>query len=1175
MRACWQRNCLWAAGVFFLLLGLAPIRSSHALDKGATVTADVCRTGGDILDGNGNLIGCNSGGGSAGNGSSASAGPAGGGSRHTSSNTQSTVNQSNSKNPRSDCDKNSDTASAATGGDPIDTSSGSKIEEVTDFAEPGEMGLTFVRYYNSRSSCTGTSTCMASVGAWTTNLDYRLYVTCTQPPGNNNPPNAMSPDQLPGGGSPAPCGPVYYARPDGSTLPFPSTSAFYGTPGATVDIPGPFNADGTATLTNNGNGTYTVHDEDARNLTFNAQGALQSITDTSGISWTLTYPDANTVVVTHTNGQSFTLQRSTSSTTYGTAMQINVTDPAGNVYTYQSTAGVVLQPVSQIGVISSVTLPGSPSTVVGYQYFADVPGTGTYAQLKEVDYNGVAHDLTTYDSAGRASMTSLADGNEKTSVVYGSNSTGATATVTNPLGHVSVYQYNSSQLLVSVTGNASTYCAATFAQNTYDANGNLQTSKDNNGNVTAYTYDANGLLQKKTEAQGSNVQRITDIVWDPTPGTVRPSSTTIEGYAKTTYAYDAHNRLSSVAVTNLSGNGAANQTLTTSYIYVLYGNGLVQTQTVVQPSPNNSDTDVYTYDALGRVISMANGLGQATTVSNYTALGRPQKIVGPNGDETDYTYDARDRIQSKTTHPNGTVATWTYAYDGFGLLSSLTEPDGVVSEWNRDADMRVHTITHTEKDGTSTETLGYDANSDVSSRVITRGSVTALSESMSYDELGRLREKDGANGQKQTYQYDLDGNVQSVTNALGHTVAYQYDALNRVRQVTESGGASLSAPTLSVPASSATGSYTVSWNATSNTTSYTLREQVNGGGWSTIYTGGSTSLARSGKGDGSYGYQVQACNVAGCGDWSATASINVLLPPPAPASVNVPASSNNSVAVSWPSASTATSYAMQQAFNGGAWSTIYTGAALSYTKAETASGSYAFRVQACNAGGCSAYTTSSAVAVTVPPATAPSLSVPTSNGTGSYTVSWGGVSGGASFYLREQVNGGGWSTVYGGSGTSLALSGKASGSSYGYDVQACNSAGCGPWSATQTVSVLWPPAAPVHLYVATPEYYPGPNWVLNWPSVFTATSYTLQRTTVGSGTFATVYSGPAISTSNYGVPGTYQYRVQACNAAGCSGWTSSANVDVECNESAVAAKADGAQPLNLKCNGPAIEAGTP
>jgi YD repeat-containing protein len=322
-----------------------------------------------------------------------------------------------------------------------------------------------------------------------------------------------------------------------------------------------------------------------------------------------------------------------------------------------------------------VTLPGSPSTVIAYKYFPDNTTTGVYAQLHEVDYNGVAHDLTTYDSAGRANMTSLADGSERTSIVYGSNTTGPTATVTNPLGHVSVNQYNSAGLLVSVTGQAgqgAQGCAATYASNTYDANGFMQSSTDANGNVTQYTYDASGLLQQKVEALGTSVQRITDFVWDSVPHANRLLSVTVEGWSKTAYTYDSQDRIASDAVTNLSGHGNANQTLTTTYDRTFYGNGLVHTLTVTPPSGRN--TQVVTFDTLGRVTSVANGLGNTTTYGNYNALGEPGTVVGPNGDATTYTYDERGRVVTKTTHPNGSTATWTYTYDGFGLPYTETDP---------------------------------------------------------------------------------------------------------------------------------------------------------------------------------------------------------------------------------------------------------------------------------------------------------------------------------------------------------------------------------------------------------------------------------------------------------------------------------------------------------------------
>ena len=175
-----------------------------------------------------------------------------------------------------------------------------------------------------------------------------------------------------------------------------------------------------------------------------------------------------------------------------------------------------------------------------------------------------------------------------------------------------------------------------------------------------------------------------------------------------------------------------------------------------------------------------DGLGRVTTWSNYNALGEAGKVVGPNGVETDYTWDARGRQASQTEIHNGVAATWTYAYDGYGLLSQVTEPDGEVTTSSRDADMRVIQITRSEPEGNDTETIGYDAMDDVTSDVVTRGSVVARSSTNTYDGYGRLYQAMGNNGQRLTYAYDGNSNVLSVTDALGHVSTLAYDALNRV-----------------------------------------------------------------------------------------------------------------------------------------------------------------------------------------------------------------------------------------------------------------------------------------------------------------------------------------------------------------------------------------------------------
>lgn len=318
-------------------------------------------------------------------------------------------------------------------------------------------------------------------------------------------------------------------------------------------------------------------------------------------------------------------------------------------------------------------------------------------------------------------------------------------------------------------------------------------------------------------------------------------------------------------------------------------------------------------------------------------------------------------------------------------------------------------------------------------------------------------------GTSWTAAYTGSGTSAVVSGLVNGSYVYQVQACNTYGcSAWKAGSATLvvthppaTAPTLSTPASSASGSYTVSWGAVGTATSYALQEQVNGGAWTTIQSSSATSKAISGKGNGTYGYRVQACNVGGCGPWSSTGTTTVLLPPAAPASITVPATSSGSIAVSWAASATATSYTLQQRLGTGSWGTVYAGTATSSTRTVTASGSYTYQVQACNTGGCSTYKASSAVAVTIPPATAPALSVPATNSTGSYTVSWGGVSGATSYTLQEQVNGGGWATVQANSATSWNASGKTTGT-YGYHVQACNAGGCGPWSGVSSISAVVP-----------------------------------------------------------------------------------------------------------------------
>ncbi|BFI96576.1 MAG: hypothetical protein RSP_20860 [Rhodanobacter sp.] len=1021
-------------------------------------------------------------------------------------------------------------------GDPIAIGNGAKVETETDFAMPGEMGLKFERYYMSRGIHPGPYN--SGGPGWTDNLDYELHSICL------------------GAGDPS-CTTAIFMRPDGSQINFQQSSAA----ASGAFLTGPFTEVGggglaklTYTPDGAGPGTYTLVDEDGMVYTWSQdlatgafpsnKGILTSIKDVSGIGWAITHPSSTVTVVTHTSGQQMTLTVTGSN---GGVATLTVTDPGGNQYVYQSTATNTttwdLIPLA----VASVQLPGATPVTIQYGYTVFNPNSGyTFPKgLTEVDYNGVAHDLTSYDTNGNAISTSLADGTQKTSFAYASNSTGAVVTTTNPLGHVTVYQYNTNALPISVTGQASSHCGATLSQMTYDANGYMQSEVDNNGNTTNYTYAATGQLQQTVEAAGTSTARTTNYVWDSTPGTDRLLSVTVVGWSQTTYAYNAQNRLASVSVKNLSANGTANQILTTSYGYTLYANGMVQTMTVTHPSPNNSDVDTYQYDALGNLTSVTDGLGHATTYSNYTALGEPGHMVGPNGDTTDFTYDGRGLLLTRTTYPNGTAAQWVYTYDQFGMVNKATAPDGEVTTWNRNAAGVLQTITHNDKDGASTETFGYDANGDVTSDTVTRAGTVSLAKTASYDELGRPYLQQGSHGQSVAYTYDGNSNVLSTTNAMGHVASFSYDALNRVIKTTESGGASPAmpnaAPSLSAPTSNNSGSYTVSWTGVSGATSYTLQQQINGGAWQTVESTASTTWSAVGKSNGTYGYRVQVCNSSGCGPWSSVATVTVALAPTSAPSVSVPAnSSTGAYTVSWSTVDTAASYALQEQVNGGSWSTLQSSASTSLNLSGKGSGTYGYRVQACNANGCGPWSGTGAITILLPPQSAPSVSLPSSSSNGAYTLSWSAVSGAASYAVQEQINGGGWTTVQSSGATSWSTSGRAN-ASYGYQVQACNASGCGPWSSTASITVMVIPAAPS---LSVPASNGSGAYTVTWTGMAYATNYTLQEQVNGGG-WATVYSGAGGSWSTSGrAASTYGYRAQACNTYGCSGWSGTKTVTV-------------------------------
>jgi hypothetical protein len=364
-------------------------------------------------------------------------------------------------------------------------------------------------------------------------------------------------------------------------------------------------------------------------------------------------------------------------------------------------------------------------------------------------------------------------------------------------------------------------------------------------------------------------------------------------------------------------------------------------------------------------------------------------------------------------------------------------------------------------------------------------------------------------------------------------------------------------PTLSAPATSTTGSYTVSWTNATGAVAYRLEEQSNGGAWAEIQNAASTSRAISGKPNGTYGYRVRACSsttVASCSAYSNIVQVTVTVAqvPAAPTLTGpISGSTDFEFTLNWSAPTGATSYQLEQSRNGLAWSVVYSGAANSHTRQVGLGGSYAYRVSACSSLGCSPYSAIHTIAVSGPtgqPPGVPVLTAPALNSTGTYTVSWTAPSGATTFRLEEQTNGGGWAEIQVGSGTSRTVTGKGTGS-YGYRVSACSSTfpvDCGAYSNVATVSVTinTQPAPPV---VSAPASSSTGSYTVSWTAPSGATFYRLEER-INSGPWAELQ---ASSSNSIGITGrgtaTYSYRVSACSSAApadCGGFSGVVSVVV-------------------------------
>jgi hypothetical protein len=348
------------------------------------------------------------------------------------------------------------------------------------------------------------------------------------------------------------------------------------------------------------------------------------------------------------------------------------------------------------------------------------------------------------------------------------------------------------------------------------------------------------------------------------------------------------------------------------------------------------------------------------------------------------------------------------------------------------------------------------------------------------------------------------------------------------------------APAISVPPSAPNGNYAVSWTAVSGAATYQLEESSNGGAWVVVQNTAAQSAGYANKAAGTYAYRVRGCNPANCGPASGTVTTTAFYAPTGAPSLSAPALAlNGNFTVSWTAVGDAIKYSLEENVNGGGWSVISESSATSLPFSNKPTGNYSYRVRAGNnAGWSSAYSNVVTVASLQPPGT-PSLAVPASSNSGSYTVSWTGMPTAERYMLEQSVNGGGWVLIQSDGSTSRPLNSVTLGT-YAYRVQACNGAGCSGYSNTGTISVTPPPPTPTIISSTKFQWKQGTLTKIRcdheWTASPGATNYDFVVTANG----LVQYSGPltkiSAQSAAYCAPA---HIVRACNASGCSAYSPS------------------------------------
>ena len=367
-------------------------------------------------------------------------------------------------------------------------------------------------------------------------------------------------------------------------------------------------------------------------------------------------------------------------------------------------------------------------------------------------------DLLTGNVLSTTKVVGAVGGSDDLVTHYAYNNQGLITQEIDPLGHITVYDYDVLGRLIQVTAAKGTPQEVT-RQYEYDAAGNQTALIDENGNQTSYVYDAMDRVVKVIKADPDGTGPLSSPIQSYTYDLKGNLTSMTDSLGRTTtYAYDALNRLT--LVTDALGNAQ-------QYQYDKAGNIIA----IIDPLGHITQ---YRYDSRNRRIEAIDAAGNSTKFT-YDTNNNLTSQTDALGRKTLYTYDQRNRLIRKVDPLHGVL---TYAYDAVGNLVTETDENGNQTRLTYDELNRQTQSIDALGDVT---TFSYDKDGNLIANTDALGHTTTYS----YDALNRLTTQTNALGGTLKDTYDKVGNLITQTDELNRTTTYTYDALNRETSVVD------------------------------------------------------------------------------------------------------------------------------------------------------------------------------------------------------------------------------------------------------------------------------------------------------------------------------------------------------------------------------------------------------